>query len=206
MFDNFKISLSSFRLCRRKTNYAPTTHFFSPFNPKALEIAYPTIPSAPPTTPIYRPYLSAPLTTTPEFYNSPISFDVKCSGDPDTKKKVENNMGLSDESGWFSNNEEREPDSRSCSVGSSGKEAFMLSLSDDGVYKKMMNETLTVVQWSDHPHEDFKRSMLEMILEKQMFEAKDLEHLLQCFLTLNSRNHHTDIVAAFTEIWELLFQ
>ncbi|KAI3821061.1 hypothetical protein L1987_08617 [Smallanthus sonchifolius] len=205
MFDNFKISLSSFRLCRRKTDSAATTHFFSPFNPKAFEIAYPTIPSPPPTTPIYHPNLSAPLTTTPEFYNSPVSFDVKCSGVPDTKKKDENNMGFSDESGWFSNSE-GEPDSRSCSVDSSGKEVFMLSLTDGGVYKKMMKETLTVVQWSDHPHADFKRSMLEMILEKQMFEAKDLEQLLQCFLTLNSRNHHTDIVAAFTEIWELLFR
>nr|GMD19287.1 transcription repressor OFP7-like [Ipomoea batatas]GMD20581.1 transcription repressor OFP7-like [Ipomoea batatas] len=29
---------------------------------------------------------------------------------------------------------------------------------------------------------DFKRSMMEMILEKQMFEKDDLEHLLQCFL------------------------
>lgn len=70
----------------------------------------------------------------------------------------------------------------------------------------LMKDSLTVVIWSEQPYDDFKKSMLEMILEKQMFEAKDLEHLLQCFLSLNSRHHHADIVAAFTEIWELLFR
>ncbi|PPD85509.1 hypothetical protein GOBAR_DD17539 [Gossypium barbadense] len=58
---------------------------------------------------------------------------------------------------------------------------------------------------SEDPYEDFKRSMLEMILEKQMFEANDLEQLLQCFLSLNSRQYHGIIVEAFTEIWETLF-
>ncbi|KAK2988734.1 hypothetical protein RJ640_020999 [Escallonia rubra] len=68
-----------------------------------------------------------------------------------------------------------------------------------------VNESFAVVKKSEDPYEDFKRSMLEMILEKQMFEAKDLEQLLQCFLALNSRHHHAIIVLAFTEIWEALF-
>ncbi|GKV04821.1 hypothetical protein SLEP1_g16928 [Rubroshorea leprosula] len=68
-----------------------------------------------------------------------------------------------------------------------------------------VRESVAVVKKSDDPYEDFKRSMLEMILEKQMFEAKDLEELLQCFLSLNSRQHHGVIVEAFTGIWELLF-
>ncbi|XP_022768945.1 transcription repressor OFP7-like [Durio zibethinus] len=65
--------------------------------------------------------------------------------------------------------------------------------------------SVAVVKKSEDPYEDFKSSMLEMILEKQMFEPKDLEQLLQCFLSLNSRQYHGIIVEAFTEIWEALF-
>ncbi|XP_077233597.1 ovate family protein 7 [Tasmannia lanceolata] len=68
-----------------------------------------------------------------------------------------------------------------------------------------VRESFAVVKRSEDPYEDFKRSMMEMILEKQMFEAKDLEQLLHCFLSLNSRAHHHLIVEAFSEIWEILF-
>ncbi|GMI82512.1 ARABIDOPSIS THALIANA OVATE FAMILY PROTEIN 7, ovate family protein 7 [Hibiscus trionum] len=68
-----------------------------------------------------------------------------------------------------------------------------------------VSESVAVITKSEDPYEDFKRSMLEMILEKQMFEAKDLEQLLQCFLSLNSSQHHEIIVEAFAEIWEALF-
>ncbi|KAF9678342.1 hypothetical protein SADUNF_Sadunf07G0025000 [Salix dunnii] len=68
-----------------------------------------------------------------------------------------------------------------------------------------VRESFAVVKRSEDPHEDFKRSMMEMILEKEMFEEKDLEQLLHCFLSLNSRDHHGVIVQAFTEIWETLF-
>nr|DAD40682.1 TPA_asm: hypothetical protein HUJ06_015005 [Nelumbo nucifera] len=73
------------------------------------------------------------------------------------------------------------------------------------VMEGKVRESYAVVKKSKDPYEDFKRSMLEMILEKQMFEAKDLEQLLQCFLSLNSRQHHGVIVEAFSEIWESLF-
>lgn len=66
-------------------------------------------------------------------------------------------------------------------------------------------ESFAVVKRSADPYGDFKRSMLEMIMEKQMFEARELEELLQCFLTLNSRQYHAVIVDAFSEIWEVLF-
>ncbi|KAL5558069.1 hypothetical protein UlMin_034280 [Ulmus minor] len=68
-----------------------------------------------------------------------------------------------------------------------------------------VKESVAVVKKSEDPYEDFKRSMLEMIMEKQIFEARDLEELLQCFLTLNSRQYHGVIVEAFSEIWEILF-
>ncbi|GAV69502.1 Ovate domain-containing protein [Cephalotus follicularis] len=68
-----------------------------------------------------------------------------------------------------------------------------------------VRESFAVVKRSQDPYEDFKRSMMEMILEKQMFEEKDLEQLLHCFLSLNSRQHHGVIVQAFVEIWDVLF-
>ncbi|KAK3231589.1 hypothetical protein Dsin_003470 [Dipteronia sinensis] len=68
-----------------------------------------------------------------------------------------------------------------------------------------VRESVAVVKKSVDPYDDFKQSMWEMILEKKMFEAKDLEQLLQCFLSLNSRHYHAIIVEAFSQIWEVLF-
>ncbi|GKB48499.1 transcription repressor OFP7 [Tanacetum coccineum] len=81
------------------------------------------------------------------------------------------------------------------------------------VFKKMipckvegkMKESFAVVKRSEDPYDDFKKSMMEMIMEKQMFEEHDLEQLLQCFLSLNSRFHHGVIVDAFSEIWGTMF-
>lgn len=68
-----------------------------------------------------------------------------------------------------------------------------------------VRESFAVVKKSEDPYEDFRKSMMEMIEEKEMFEEQELEELLQCFLTLNSRQHHRVIVEAFTKIWEDLF-
>nr|APX43961.1 OVATE-like protein [Vaccinium corymbosum] len=74
-----------------------------------------------------------------------------------------------------------------------------------GVLEGKVKESYAVVKKSEDPKEDFKRSMMEMVVEKQMFEERELEQLLECFLSLNSRQHHGVIVEAFTEIWEALF-
>ncbi|KAK6150923.1 hypothetical protein DH2020_015855 [Rehmannia glutinosa] len=81
------------------------------------------------------------------------------------------------------------------------------------VFKKLIpctvdgkvKESFAIVKRSEDPYEDFKNSMMEMILEKHMFDPKDLEQLLQCFLSLNSRRYHGIIVQAFSEIWEGIF-
>lgn len=73
------------------------------------------------------------------------------------------------------------------------------------VHGTKVRESFAVVKRTENPYEDFKKSMLEMILEKQIFETKDLEELLRCFLSLNSRLYHGVIVEAFSEIWKLLF-
>ncbi|KAI3920560.1 hypothetical protein MKW92_039625 [Papaver armeniacum] len=68
-----------------------------------------------------------------------------------------------------------------------------------------VKESFAVVKKSEDPYQDFRKSMMEMILEKQMFESKDLEQLLHCLLSLNSKHHHPIIIQAFSEIWEFLF-
>lgn len=71
--------------------------------------------------------------------------------------------------------------------------------------KEKMKESLAVMKKSDDPYGDFRRSMMEMIVEREMFEMNDLEELLQCFLSLNSRQHYSVIIEAFSDIWEILF-
>ncbi|CAI9763711.1 unnamed protein product [Fraxinus pennsylvanica] len=68
-----------------------------------------------------------------------------------------------------------------------------------------VRESFVVEKRSADPYEDFKTSMLEMILEKQMFDANELDQLVLCFLSLNSRQYHSVILKAFVEIWEELF-
>lgn len=68
-----------------------------------------------------------------------------------------------------------------------------------------MKDSFAVVKKSSNPHEDFRVSMVEMIVEKQIFGAEDLEDLLECFISLNSEEHHRVIFEVFTEIWDTLF-
>ncbi|KAB1669778.1 hypothetical protein ES319_1Z011400v1 [Gossypium barbadense] len=68
-----------------------------------------------------------------------------------------------------------------------------------------VKDSFAVVKRSSDPYNDFRTSMVEMIVERQIFAAEDLEQLLQCFLSLNSHHHHGIIVEVFTEICETLF-
>lgn len=70
---------------------------------------------------------------------------------------------------------------------------------------RKVNESFVVMKRSVDPCRDFKKSMLEMIVEKQIFEPKELEHLLMSFLSLNSTTHHRAILKAFTQIWKEIF-
>ncbi|XP_041006798.1 transcription repressor OFP8-like [Juglans microcarpa x Juglans regia] len=133
---------------------------------------------------------------------------------------------------WYSSEEEEEEDERedetenlfsSKSLSSDSSESRRLRSrqrhgarrrragtrsSETSIMPKMqgkVKDSFAVVKSSSDPYNDFRTSMVEMIVEKQIFAAKDLEQLLQCFLSLNSYHHHKVIVEVFTEIWESLF-
>ncbi|KAM3303181.1 transcription repressor OFP6 [Capsicum chacoense] len=62
--------------------------------------------------------------------------------------------------------------------------------------------SVAIVKDSNDPYEDFRRSMIQMIMEKEIYKYDDLNELLNCFLELNSPSHHDVIVKAFMEIWD----
>ncbi|XAR64781.1 hypothetical protein NMG60_11008615 [Bertholletia excelsa] len=72
-------------------------------------------------------------------------------------------------------------------------------------FGRVGGESLAVEKDSDDPYLDFRRSMLQMIVEKEIYSKDDLKELLNCFLQLNSPYYHSVIVRAFTEIWNAVF-
>ncbi|CAA7396977.1 unnamed protein product [Spirodela intermedia] len=71
--------------------------------------------------------------------------------------------------------------------------------------KGRVGESVAVVKESEDPYVDFRDSMLQMILEKEIFAWEDLQDLLNRFLALNAPCHHDVIVRAFSEIWNGVF-
>ncbi|GER28122.1 ovate family protein [Striga asiatica] len=62
-------------------------------------------------------------------------------------------------------------------------------------------ESLAIVKASVDPERDFRESMVEMIMENNIWASKDLEDLLACYLSLNSNRYHGLIIRAFEQIW-----
>ncbi|KAG6466502.1 hypothetical protein ZIOFF_075692 [Zingiber officinale] len=62
-----------------------------------------------------------------------------------------------------------------------------------------------VVKRSTDPYGDFRSSMVEMIVERGMSRARDLEQLLHSYLKLNSSRHRQVILEAFEDICEAMF-
>ncbi|KAL0327556.1 UNVERIFIED_CONTAM: Transcription repressor OFP8 [Sesamum angustifolium] len=69
----------------------------------------------------------------------------------------------------------------------------------------MVEGSYAVEKRSSDPYGDFRASMVEMIVEKQMLGAQELERLLTCFLCLNEVCYHGMIVDVFSEICQTLF-
>ncbi|KAL8522009.1 hypothetical protein ACS0TY_012241 [Phlomoides rotata] len=72
-------------------------------------------------------------------------------------------------------------------------------------YRSVIGESYAVEKSSVDPRADFRASMVEMIVEKQIFAAEDLERLLLCFVSLNAVSYHGIIIDVFSEICQTLF-
>ncbi|KAK2644628.1 hypothetical protein Ddye_019823 [Dipteronia dyeriana] len=55
------------------------------------------------------------------------------------------------------------------------------------------------------PREDFKESMIEMIMANRIEEAKDLRSLLNYYMSMNSKEYHGIILEVFYEVCSNLF-
>lgn len=70
---------------------------------------------------------------------------------------------------------------------------------------RVVRESVPVTVDSAEPYEDFRESMVQMIVEKEIYAWDDLNELLHQFLSLNSPRHHPLILHAFADLWTGLF-
>ncbi|GMH28710.1 hypothetical protein Nepgr_030553 [Nepenthes gracilis] len=75
----------------------------------------------------------------------------------------------------------------------------------DGFGRRVGSKAVAIEKDSDDPYTDFRQSMLQMIVENEIYSMDDLKQLLNCFLQLNSPCLHGIIIRAFTEIWNSFF-
>ncbi|GMH28711.1 hypothetical protein Nepgr_030554 [Nepenthes gracilis] len=71
--------------------------------------------------------------------------------------------------------------------------------------RRVGSKAVAIEKDSDDPYTDFRQSMLQMIVENEIYSTDDLKQLLNCFLQLNSPCLHGIIIRAFTEIWNSVF-
>ncbi|XP_020573335.1 transcription repressor OFP8-like [Phalaenopsis equestris] len=68
-----------------------------------------------------------------------------------------------------------------------------------------VEDSVAIVKETENPLRDFRISMLQMIVEKEIVGMVELRELLQRFLSVNSPRHHDVILLAFSEIWAEVF-
>ena len=61
--------------------------------------------------------------------------------------------------------------------------------------------SFAVVKSSSDPKQDFRESMVDMIMEKRIRRPEELEELLACYLTLNADEYHDVIIRVFRQVW-----
>ncbi|KAF8775232.1 hypothetical protein HU200_004633 [Digitaria exilis] len=67
--------------------------------------------------------------------------------------------------------------------------------------RRVARESVAVAVDSSEPYEDFRESMVQMVVEKEIYAWEDLNDLLHQFLSLNSPRHHPLILHAFADLW-----
>ncbi|XP_039162697.1 transcription repressor OFP8 [Eucalyptus grandis] len=131
------------------------------------------------------------------YSSSTTSQDDWFSSDDESDVRLSSSRSLSPDSSETRRRRRRRRRSGAAGVG-------VLPLADEGG-RGEIEDSFAVVKRSSDPRADFRRSMVEMIVEKEMFGAEELQKLLECFLALNSHHHHGVILQVFAEIWEALF-
>ncbi|KAG0481054.1 hypothetical protein HPP92_011622 [Vanilla planifolia] len=61
-------------------------------------------------------------------------------------------------------------------------------------------ESVAVVKESTQPYADFRESLMQMIVEEELYSWDDLNDLLHRFYSLNSPRHHHLILCAFADL------
>lgn len=112
-------------------------------------------------------------------YNSSSSFSEKGAGDDDENYCTSTTFSLNLDS-LSQNCSEHENDPTSTKISGS----------------------IAVVKDSDDPYNDFRQSMLQMIIEREIYSKEELQELLNRFLELNDPTQHEIIVEAFMDIWD----
>jgi uncharacterized protein (TIGR01568 family) len=104
---------------------------------------------------------------------------------------------------WRSHKSEKEKETKAKPETKKPVKGHKRSVSEGGL--RMLEESVVVVKESNDPLGDFKQSMLQMIVEKEIVDKDELCELLRQFLALNSPQNHRLILQAFAEIWEEIF-
>ncbi|KAF9684678.1 hypothetical protein SADUNF_Sadunf04G0143600 [Salix dunnii] len=122
--------------------------------------------------------------------------------DPNPNRSSSSSSGTKSVGLSLVDNEEEDYSSTAVTLNKNTSTSTQNSESETDPKASKITDSIAVVKDSDDPFQDFKNSMLQMILEKNIYSKDDLEELLNCFLELNSPCHHNVIVQAFTEIWK----
>lgn len=225
-----KFTIPSLQMCRSNDlssfpgNPVPAIYRLSPVNSKAHDIGYPNI--SPSSSPEHQCKVSSKINkvkskgrkSTSSIPSKKSEFLIDKMNEEESETLISCLSRLSnDDTAIDDRTENKDLISRNRrrinSVKKVERVRFQSTIENRrGVERKVMSrmeekvkESFAVVKKSKDPYEDFKKSMMEMIEEMEMSEAKDLEQLLQCFLALNSRDYHGVIVRAFMEIWQQMF-
>ncbi|EYU28123.1 hypothetical protein MIMGU_mgv1a025991mg [Erythranthe guttata] len=71
----------------------------------------------------------------------------------------------------------------------------------EGGDSRTVFDSCAVRKCSFNPQQDFRESMVEMIVEKRIQRPEELEELLVSYLTLNSDVYHNLIIKVFQQVW-----
>lgn len=136
-----------------------------------------------------------------EFYRRPSPKTRKSS-----KKTELGDKKKYDENSKFSNRRRRAAAVRRRDSFINGFQPLVsVSFSEQNEAEEIRREGFPVLKRSSDPYSDFRSSMAEMIVERQIFGARELERLLHSYLSLNSPEIHSAIFRAFADISRVLF-